>query len=127
MSYIPLWNGRTSPHPEDIEINTLSDRQTTCKFAPSQGPLDDNIPRDDDSTSFFYHSNAVYSRPSPSQRVAAFTPFRGAILAFDIILASSPLIFIGIYLARHLSISTKLDSFRNSSRDIGRQRTRCTR
>lgn len=91
MSYAPLGKGRTSPHAENIELVTKHDGQTAYSYAPHDGTYDD-------SKAYFPPGKIkVDNWPVQSQQVAALTPLRATILAFDFMLASSPLIFIGMF------------------------------
>ncbi|KAF2628777.1 hypothetical protein BU25DRAFT_430599 [Macroventuria anomochaeta] len=94
MSYVPVGAGRTSPDVENIELTAKNDGQTAYGYAPPQGLLPDGDIRYSDSKANFPPSKVVDNWPIKSRQVAALTPLRGTILAFDIILASSPLLFI---------------------------------
>ena len=90
MSYAPLGEGRTSPHAENIELVTKHDGQTAYGY-----PLHHGIYSDSKAYQL-PGKTAVDNWPVQSQQVAALTPLRATILAFDFILASSPLVFIGM-------------------------------
>ncbi|KAH6633213.1 hypothetical protein C7974DRAFT_167704 [Boeremia exigua] len=94
MSYIPIDHGRKSPHVESIELRTRDNVETISNYAPPQ-----MLPFDGDTKhvhvgTYYSSTKATDNWPTRSQQVAALTPLRGTILAFDIVLASSPLIFI---------------------------------
>lgn len=96
MSYAPLGGGRTSPHVENIEMTTKNAGQGSYSYAPPQGPPYDADVKHNDPKAYFPPGKATIDNwPYKSQQVAALTPLRGAILAFDIVLASSPLLFVG--------------------------------
>ncbi|KAF3006632.1 hypothetical protein E8E13_007746 [Curvularia kusanoi] len=94
MSYVPLDGGRTSPHVENIEMNAKRDRQTTYEYIPRKGSQCDGRPKQDDAKTYSARHKEIAHWPVQSQQVAALTPLRGTIFAFDIVLASSPFLFI---------------------------------
>jgi hypothetical protein len=94
MSYAPLGEGRTSPNAEVIELTTKNDGRSPYAYAPPPG---EDLKDGDLKTSFPFGSATIDNWPAKSQQIAALTPLRGWILAFDILLASSPLLFIGTF------------------------------
>jgi hypothetical protein len=96
MSYAPLGDGRTSPHVGSIEMTTKNAEQGSYSYASPQGPPYNANVRYNDPKAYLPPGKATIDNwPVKSQQVAALTPLRGAILAFDIVLASSPLLFVG--------------------------------
>ena len=96
MSYVPLGDGRSSPYVEIIEFTTKNPVQATYNDAPPQSPPYDGGTNHSDSKAHFPPDKVVDNWPVQSQQVAAMTPLRGTIFAFDVVLASSPLMFIGM-------------------------------
>lgn len=96
MSYVPLGDGRSNPHIESIELITKNNLQPFHNFAPPQGLECDENPNQNDAKAKALLPKSVANWPLQSQQVAALTPLRSTILAFDIVLASSPLLFIGM-------------------------------
>lgn len=123
MSYAPLGGGRTSPHTETIELTTKNDGRIAYGYAPPEGPLHDGDFKRGDANAYWTHSKAVDSWPIQTQQIAALTPLRGIILVFDIVLASSPLLFIGVTFAHSPLAHVDLNSSGPQGRKIGRQST----
>lgn len=100
MSYAPLGDGRTSPQVENIELTTKTGGQTPYSYAPPPRPADerDNKYGYGDSKAYSFPGKLNVDKwPVKSQQVIALTPLRGSILAFDLLLASTPLLFIGMF------------------------------
>lgn len=108
MSYAPLGGGRTSPHAETIELVTKHEGQPAYSHVPSQHPPNDGMYRGPKAFSP-PEKMAIADWPVQSQQVATMTPLRATILAFDFLLASSPLIFIGNLLWQSPSVSVLID------------------
>ena len=98
MSYLPLGDGRKHPHVENIELTATNDGQSRYNDyrAPPGLPPDGGTKYSNYNASFAPDKPAVNDWPVNSQQVAALTPLRGSILVFDILLASTPLLFIGM-------------------------------
>ncbi|XPS92069.1 hypothetical protein M3J09_001475 [Ascochyta lentis] len=94
MSYVPLGDGRTKPYVETIELTTKHNGQPTYSYVPPSRLPEGEI---DNYNNFQEHilsgKPSIDNWPVKSQQVAILTPLRGSILVFDILLASSPLLF----------------------------------
>lgn len=96
MAYIPLGNEGMRPHAENIELTAKHDESTGYNIAPSQDSPYEGDSKDGNRNAYPLPDRVVDNWPARSQQVATLTPLRGTVLAFDIILASSPLLFIGM-------------------------------
>lgn len=85
------------PHIENIELTTKHDVPSAYNVAPSQTSPYDGDSKQSDTNAYLPQNQTIENWPIQSQQVATLTPLRGTILAFDIVLASSPLLFIGMY------------------------------
>jgi hypothetical protein len=95
MSYAQLGDDRASPRVENIELTTKHNNQAGYAYAPPSSLPPDRDAQYSDSTALLPPSKTTIGKwPVESQQVAALTPLRGTILAFDIVLASAPLLFI---------------------------------
>ncbi|KAF3048542.1 hypothetical protein E8E11_008630 [Didymella keratinophila] len=84
------------PHVENIELTETNDGQSrynTYKMPPGLPP-DGDTKYSNYNASFTPDKPAVNDWPVNSQQVAVLTPLRGSILVFDVLLASTPLLFI---------------------------------
>jgi hypothetical protein len=96
MRYQPLepthQNVQDKPY-HNIEMNQ---QPSQFSYQPSLPNLDQ---KSRDSKTYFQNDNnerPVRRWPTQSQRVATITPLRGVIIVFDAILASTPIMFIGM-------------------------------
>jgi hypothetical protein len=96
MRYQPLES--THQNVQDKRYHNIEMNQQPSQFSyqPSPPNLDQ---KSRDSKAYFQNDNneqPVRRWPVQSQRVATITPLRGVIIVFDAILASTPIMFIGV-------------------------------
>lgn len=98
MAYRPIGDPQP-PHLENIELNTRYDpgAYNNQQYAPPPGSPPDRDKKDVDSKGAFRSNEApMNSWPVHSQRAAALTSMRISLMIFDAILASTPIMFVGM-------------------------------
>lgn len=96
MAYRAIGNPDPA-HLDNIELNTRYDAGS-YNYAPPPGtPPDRDKKRDVDTKGLLSQSSQppVNSWPVHSRRAAAMTPMRFSLLVFDVVLASTPIMFLG--------------------------------